>query len=306
MNPTPQPVAIGVDGSPGTSGAIRAGLDEARRLSAPVLLVHVVPDHVPMTPMLPLVGQDLGLTGAAILHEVAAEVAELAPDLHIKTDLRHGPRASQLAKGAHDAAALYVGRDYRPLFERVLLGNTAAGVASRATCPVVVVPPEWPPGSGARGAVVVAVKSPAHSTELLADAFAAAAALGDRLLVLHSWKLPSGYDDIVVSRVAADELTERSTAELETLVHEWRATYPSVDVEIRIVHDQPAHALVKASRDADLVVLVRHAHGFPTGALGGTGRAVLRDAECPVRIVPPGAVTAVAGLVLEQGGDIAK
>lgn len=309
MNTTAPPVAIGVDGSPGSAGAIRAGLDEARRLDAPVLLVHVVPDYVPMTPMLPLAGPDLTETGAAILRGVAAEVVEQAPDLHVATELRHGPRAAQLVRASHDAAVLYVGRDDRPVLERVLLGNTAAGAASRATCPVVVVPPQWPLERGtapAPGDVVVAVKSPAHSTELLADAFAEAATHGSRLVVLHSWKLPSGYDDIVTARVAADELTQRSAAELESLLREWRTTYPAVRAEVRIVHDHPAHALVRASQEADLLVLVRHAHGFPTGTLGGTGRAVLRDAACPVRVVPPGAVGAVAGLVLEQAGDIAK
>ncbi|MDO9497527.1 MAG: universal stress protein [Nocardioides sp.] len=309
MNTTPQPVVIGVDGSPGTAGAVRTGLDEARRLDTPVLLVHVVPDYVPLTPMLPLAGPDLTETGAAILRGVVAEVAAQAPDLHVDSELRHGPRAMQLVTAAHGAVALYVGRDDRPLLERVLLGNTAAGAASRATCPVVVVPPGWAPQGGgvaARGVVVVAVKSPAHSTELLADAFAAAATHGARLVVLHSWKLPSGYDDIVAAGVATDELTQRSTAELETLLHEWRTTFPAVQVEIRIVHDQPAQALVRASHEADLLVLVRHAHGFPAGTLGGTGRAVLRDADCPVRVVPPGPVSAVAGLVLEEAGDISK
>lgn len=306
MNAAPQPVAIAVDGSPGSSGAVRAGLEEARRLGAPVLLVHVVPDHVPMTPMLPLTGPDLTGTGAAILHGEAMDVADRAPDLHIRTDLRHGPRATQLARAAHDAVALYVGRDDRPWVERVLLGNTAAGAASRATCPVVVVPPDWTPETDTHGVVLVAVKSPAHSSELLADAFALAAARGARLVVLHAWKLPSGYDDIVATRVAAEELKERSTAELAQLLQEWRTTYPSVEVEIQVVHDHPAHALVQASRDADLLVMVRHAHSFPSGSLGGTGRAVLRDAHCPVRVVAPGEVAAVAGLVVEQDGGLAR
>lgn len=303
MNAAPEPVAVAVDGAPGTSGAVRAGLEEARRLGAPVVLVHVVPDHVPMTPMLPLTGPDLTGTGAAILHGEAMDVADRAPDLHIRTDLRHGHRAAQLARAAHHAAALFVGRDDRPLVERVLLGNTAAGVASRATCPVVVVPAAWTPEADTHGVVLVAVKNPVHSSELLADAFAVADARGARLVVLHAWKLPGGYDDIVAARVATEEVAGRSTAELEKLLRGWRTTYPAVDVEVRVVHDQPAHALVQASAEADLLVMVRHAHGFPS-SLGGTGRALLREAHCPVRVVAPGAVAAVAGLVVEQGGGL--
>ena len=55
-----------------------------------------------------------------------------------------------------------------------------------------------------------------------------------------------------------------------------------------MVHDHAGHALVEASRDADMVVIVRRAHGVPASVhLGGTARAVLRSAHCPVRVVAP-------------------
>jgi hypothetical protein len=45
--------------------------------------------------------------------------------------------------------------------------------------------------------VVLGVKSPAHAHELLARAFDVAAARGATLVVLHAWKLPDPYLDLV-------------------------------------------------------------------------------------------------------------
>ena len=106
-------------------------------------------------------------------------------------------------------------------------------------------------------------------------------------MLLHAWKLASGYDDIVADRVAVHEWNERATDELERILAPWRASYPAVVVETTVEHDDAAHALERASHHADLLILVRRAHGVPASLhLGGTARAVLRTASCPVRVVP--------------------
>ena len=87
----------------------------------------------------------------------------------------------------------------------------------------------------------------------------------------------------------------------------WRAVYPDVDATIRVVHDRPGHALVEASAAADLLVLVRRAHGVPSAThLGGTARGVLRHAECPVMVVPPTKAPELPSLVLESDGQLLK
>ena len=283
-----RPVVVGVDGSRGSSSAIRYAVQEARGLGTALRLVHVVPDFVAMTPMMPMYPSDsLTETGVTVLGRAEREAAVLAPDLVITSVLRHGSRAAELAAGSADAELLVVGRDDRSFLEHLVVGNTACGVAGRATVPVVVVPPGWDPPAQ-HGRVLVGVKSTEHATELLADAFETAAEHGDGLAVLHAWKLPGGYDDIIESRLAAEEWSGRARHQMEELVAPLRERYPDLDVELRVVHDHPAHALVTASDKADQLVLVRRAHGLPmTVHLGGTARAVLRSTHCPVRILPP-------------------
>ena len=301
MNEAFSGVVIGVDGSRGSSAAIRAGVQEAGRLGLPVRLVHVVPDYQPMSPLVPLTPTALSETGHEILRGAADDAVALAPGLSIHVELRHGPRATELTRSVIGAAALFVGTDERTGVDRLFRGNTSSGVAARAGCPVVLVPADWDGTS--RGAVVVGVKSPRHSTELLAAAFAAADARGDRLIVLHAWKLPSAYDDIIASRVAVEEWAHSSTTEMEILLEDWRTTYPRVEVDVRVAHADAARALTSVSGEADLLVIVRRTHGVPAAThLGSVARSVLRSALCPVLVVPPDVVTAVPGLVVEQAG----
>lgn len=300
-------VVVGVSGSPRDDGALRAGVDEAHRLGVGVHLVHVVPEYLPVSPLFPAAPSALDDTGAGIIRAAERLVHDLDPEIEVAADLAHGPRARRLAEAAESAPVLVVGRDDRFLTERLLRGNTATGAAAAASCPVLVVPVGWRPAPGT-GSMLVGVKSPAHAAELLGDAFAVAAQRGDRVIVLHAWKLPHAYDDIIESRVAVDDWTQKSTNELGHLIKDWRTAYPQVDVEIRIVHAHPAAALVETSRDADTLVIVRRRRGVPAAAhLGGTARSVLRLAHCPVRVVPAtDGLGALPGLVVEDEGTLIK
>jgi len=282
-------VVVGVDGSEETLGALRYAAVEAGAAGVGLKLVHVVPDHLPISPMVPLTPGELTETGTEILRAAEAFVHEVAPGLAVESWLHHGTRSGQLVEGSTGARVLVVGRDTHPLAERLLRGDAATGVAARSLVPVVQVPADWlPPAPDREPTVVAGVKEPAHSAALLGDAFAVAHQLGATLVVLHSWTMPSGYDDIIESRVASQDWSRKSVLAIEDVLREWRAAFPDVKVEVRVVHDHAAHALVEAAKDADLVVLLRRAHGVPAAThLGGTARAVLRSATIPVRVVAP-------------------
>ncbi|MFC4783581.1 universal stress protein [Nocardioides sp. MAHUQ-72] len=307
MTSTPSPVVVGVDGSPSSIQAVRYAVAEAARLEVGVRLVHVSPDYTPTTPMLPLIRDDFEQVGRKILGEALGVVAEVDPGCEVSSVLRTGPTVTTLLDAAEGAHLVALGRQHRSRAEAVFTGSTTVGAAGRADCPVVCVPPTWSDES-TRGRVVVGVRSPAHSTELLGQAFAAARLRGARLVVLHAWKLPGAYDDIVEARTHADDRALEMEREIDPLLETFRQGHPDVEVELSVVHEQPVRALLRAAAGAELLVVVRRAHGLPlTSHLGGTGRTLLREAECPVEVVPPQEVLAeMEGLVLEEAGDVRK
>ena len=279
-------VVVGVDGTEENAGALRYAAREAAASGAVLDLVHVVPDDRPVSSLLARTPADLTETGRAVLDAATVRAETIDPALEIRGTLRHGTRPAELLRVAERAELLVVGRDRHPLLERLLRGDTATGVAARAEVPVVQVPAEW--DGDAHGAVLAGVKGPQHAAGMLADAFAVARERAARLVVLHAWKLPSVYDDIIEARVDLEEWQRDATLELEALLREWRVEHPGVLVETRVVHDHAAHALIEASRSVDLVTIVRRAHGVPAAAhLGTTARALLRAAHCPVRVVAP-------------------
>jgi nucleotide-binding universal stress UspA family protein len=158
--------------------------------------------------------------------------------------------------------------------------------------------------------VLASIKRPDRADGVLAEAFSLAETRGARLRVLHAWQLPGGYDDMIAHH-AVNDWDARARDELERAVAPWRAAHPGVDVEVRTVHDQPAHALVRASAEVDELVIVRKAHGMSHGVpaalhLGSTARAVMAHAHCPVRVVPADLRSPTPDLVLEDHGAMAK
>lgn len=301
------PVVVGVDGSATSLGALRYAVDEARRSGALLQLVHVVPDYVPVPPAVAINPADLTEAGTAVLASAEQQLREIDPDLPYEGWLRHGTRAVQLAAAAEGAAMLVVGRDERPLVSRLLRGDTATAVAARAGVPVVEVPADWRPrlDDGIR-TVLVGVKSFDRTAALLDDAFRVASQVHGRVEILHAWRLPSGYDDIIASRAVAQDWERQVREEFAPQLDLWHDLYPDVPVDVHLVHDYAGPALVHAAEHADVVVIARRAHGVPAAThLGATARAVLRSASCPVRVVPPEPAPEHHGLVVaaESGGQ---
>jgi nucleotide-binding universal stress UspA family protein len=301
------PVLVGVDGSSGSQQAVRYAVLEAARAGTGLRLVHVSPDYTPTTPMLPLIRDDFEQLGHRLLREATAIVTDLSPDCEVSVVLRTGPTVATLLHEAEGAAVLVLGREHRPRVGTVFTGSTTVGAAARAGCPVVCVPPTWSPDA-TRRRVVVGVRAAAQSTELLGHAFASAQSRGARLVALHAWKLPGSYDDIIETRTHADDHARETEAAIDPVLEAHRLRHPDVEVELSVVHEQPARALLRAAEGADLMVLGRRDHGLPLGShLGGTARTLLREAGCPVEVVPPEELPdQLEDLVLEEAGSVRK
>ena len=268
-----RPVVVGVDGAPGSAGALRYGVTEAGRRGVALHLVHVLPTYPPMAPLAPVPVSELRSIGSSVLERASATARDLATQLEVSTELAVGSRTGGIVEASADAQLVVVGRDTRRVMDRVLTGTVTAGVAARAACDVVVVPSFWS-GDRSHGRVVAGIKSRRNAHELLSRAFGEAAARGATLTLVTAWELPDPYlDRIEVRTHAADwEAAERRVIE-ETLT-QWRSAYPDVPVEIRIVHGPAANVLLHASRES------RPAAAVPAPAGVAAIRAPRRGPAC--------------------------
>lgn len=295
-------VVVGVDGSAASANALRYARAEAARHGVGVDVIHVVPDYSPIAGMYPVLPDELMAAGRAALRSAVAQVEDEPSDVATATHLQHGSVITTLAAAGEGSCGIVVGSDRRPVAMRLLTGNVSTGVAARASVPVVSVPDTWR-ADRSTGVVLVGVKRTDKAGALLAQAFAVAQQRHCRLLVLHAWRLPSGYDDLIADRAAFEDWEQRAQRELGRLVAPWQRRHPEVEVTFRIVHDQAAHALVEASSGADELVIVRRTHGIPAAAhLGSTARTVLLYAHCPVRVIPGVDAPLAPDLVLEGAG----
>ena len=280
-------IVVAVDGTEGSAGALRYAAARAAARGWALHVVHALPSYVPMTPMLPYLRDDLTPTGAAILRRAAVDVADVAPGVPVTTELFAVDRVPALVAAGDDAELLVLGQEGRHGLSRVLVGATTAVVGARTRCPFVAVPADWRPGP-AVGPVVVGVKSEQDADRLLARAFDEALARGVGLRLVHTWELPSPYADRIEQRTHEADWRASGEAHLESLLAPWRKAHPEVPVEVRVLHAPPGLALLEESRQADLVLVLRHrSHLLPGYHLGGTARAVLALAPVPVEVVPP-------------------
>ena len=304
-------VLVGVDDSEGGRAAVRYGASQAARLGWPLRLVHVWPGGMSMVGVgmdaYPVVEGEHERLGSDLLNEQADLAAKLAPGTEVSTVLIRGERLTELVDAADEAGLTVLGDQHRPVLDRVTTGSVLATVASRASRPVVAVPANWEQGPAHDG-VVAAVKSCAESKDFVRQAMRIAAEQDLPLTLLHAWQLPMIYDEYISERTGDDAGQHQAKLELEKIVASAREG-ALVEVPVRVVihHGQPARALIDASARADLLLLARRRHGFPTGHLGWTGRAVLREAWSPVEVLPAAAAqTDLDSLVLEASGAIVK
>jgi nucleotide-binding universal stress UspA family protein len=212
------------------------------------------------------------------------------PGLDVSTTLLLGSRVDALVRHTREAALLTVGAPPHGLAERLWTGSTVTGTAARVHCPVVIVPP-GPVPARRQGRVVVGLKAVEHAEHLLGAAFAVARQTQADLDVVHAWRMLSSYDDVIARHSTTPEQVTETVRRIEDSMIDLRMAYPDVQVHVEVVHRQAAFALVERSEEADLLLISRPAHGGFVHYLGSTARAVIRDAACPIEVVPPMADT---------------
>ena len=135
--------------------------------------------------------------------------------------------------------------------------------------------------------VVVGV-DPETAEPALSAAFEAASARDLPLIVVHAWRLPPfGGPGLGVpaAGIDADTIESSRRRAVQEVVRTWAAKSPDVAVEVRLVRQHPAHALIEASIDSALTVVgSRGRGGFNGLLLGSTSSAVAAHAHSPVLV----------------------
>ena len=278
-------VVVGVDGTENGLHAARYASLAAKAAEAELEVVHVVPLNLPVGPVRPVEPPMFEDLAQSIVRDAASLARRTVPGLTVDTRLMEGPTVRALVAAGSEADLVVLGVQHEAMLSHVWTARVSAGVAARVSCPTVVVPPEWEPGTE-RGRVVVGLKQPDGPVRLLIDAFAEAASRRADLHILHTWKVPWAYQVIIGTRAAEQIYCTHTRETIETLLANLREAHPQVQVKIDVQCAQPAGALVDASHDADLVVLTRPTMRGGTPHMGSTARAVMRWSATPVIVFP--------------------
>jgi nucleotide-binding universal stress UspA family protein len=282
---TTKPVLACLDGGDDGDRALRYAIEEAQRRKTGVRLLHVPPDVIPYAPMVPLYSTpSLRDIGAHILKDALDLCLELVPDLYVEGTLVTGPTVSGIVGESKDAAAVVLGtRQWKA--HRVFGGSTSVGVATRAHCPVLLIPPVWMSGAP-KGRVTVGVDGMAGPPVVLERAFAAARERRAGLVIVHAWTAPDPYAP-AFGTFEPEQWRRATDASLAELTVGIRADYPDVKVEQIVTYGSDKSTVSDLAAGSELLVLGRHRHSAPLiHRLGSVAQHALHAGMSPLEIIP--------------------
>ncbi|GAA3379012.1 universal stress protein [Streptomyces sannanensis] len=294
-----QTLTAGIDGSAESLDAAQWAAREALLRDLPLTLLHA--GYAPAFRTRP---PEAGATAEREDHALDTAVRKLLaghPTLKlVPLRVPEAPVEALLA-AAESSQMLVLGSHGFSGFAGFVVGSVALDVTARARCPVVLVRAGERPEDehlltllGAPSArtpyrpVVLGLDLAQSGDELLAYAFAAAAARSAPLRVLHVWRLPLLYAHGRVHEPLSTPDVQAVQAELERALTDaldgWRDKYPGIEVTEHLVDGRAAHHLLLASTGASLVVVGRRDSAGPR--LGPVTHSVIHHVTCPVAVVP--------------------
>ncbi|OAI55336.1 hypothetical protein AYO48_03820 [Gaiella sp. SCGC AG-212-M14] len=138
-------IVVGIDGSNGSSEALRWAIAEARLRSVPVRAVHAWSYSQPLVPSFVGYPYSAESFGNAIDDRWQAQqrleraTSELGDDHEIERVVVEGPAGQALIDAVGEADVLVVGTRGHGGFTNLLLGSVSQQCAQHAPCPVVIV-----------------------------------------------------------------------------------------------------------------------------------------------------------------------
>ncbi|QTE27960.1 universal stress protein [Pengzhenrongella sicca] len=274
-------VVVGVEGTPSSAQALvwAATIAAARKVELSIVCATGDPYA-----SVDIEYDDAIEQAATSLLKVSTERAlAVAPELVINAVLAHGGAAKALTDASSQAALVVVGSRPLGLMERAFAGSLSYQIAAGSHCPVLVVPE----GAAEVGTgVVVGSDGSAESMGAVALAAAEADRFGQELTVLHAWHTPLAFMSVDIVTESDDAWVEESRRViLAEAVAGLGERYPDLVIHQKLVHDQPARALLDAARGARMVVVgSRGRHGIARMLLGSVSHTVVLHAPCPVLV----------------------
>ena len=285
-------IVVGVDGRQGGRDALRLAGQLAEAGGGKVVAVRVFPyRRRPALAGAPAVEEEREATQVALDRDLA--------DMGMSTARTHAVGDTSPARALHRMAereradVLVVGSAHRGAVGRVLGGDVALGSLHGSPCPVAVAPR----GMADRDAtplsrIGVGFDGAQESRQALAVAVALAKSARAQLELLCAVTAPiplfaeAAFADagILEYRLAAEELISRTLAELD------------VDAVGKAVVGSPVETLVELTQRVDLLVVGSRGWGpIRRILLGSTAARLIREAACPVLVLPRGAATGEPG-----------
>ena len=289
------PLVVGVDESERSRDALALGQQLAEDLPGGLMpvYVHTLEElDALMTGHHPEEVEELVAEHAKAKH---AKVRALAAEMGISEV--HLRQATSPAAGLHDqagesnAAIVVIGSSSRSGLGRVLPGGTAERLLSGAPVPVAVAPNSYARRKAAHAVIGVGFDQSPESRKAVGWAAALASRRGASLRLFAVYA-PLAFGNVSASGALGMQTVDEVLAKERQVESEELAEALSADVptESHLFRGDPAKVLVEHSQQLDLLVLGSRGYGpIKSVLLGSVSSYVIRNAYCPVLIVPRGA-----------------
>jgi nucleotide-binding universal stress UspA family protein len=147
--PRPEPVVVGIDGSPLSEAAVAFAFEAAALRKVPLVAVHAWRDLLVDPTMAPLLDWEaLEADEREVLAERLAGWGEKYPDVSVRRLVVRDRPARALVDESGRAQLVVVGSRGRGGFTGLLLGSVSQALLHHAHCPVAVVPGARRQGAG--------------------------------------------------------------------------------------------------------------------------------------------------------------
>jgi nucleotide-binding universal stress UspA family protein len=285
-------IVVGVDGSDSAIRAARWAGAVARRLGAPLHIVHAE-SYLGHNLSDAIAGARANVMTAqhdsapAILR--AAECAVRADDANQSVVVEHlsQPADQAMLEASTRARLIVLGGETVTLGTAILTGSMTVAVATRAACPVVA----W------RGdaidvtdrPIAVGVDDDKATRTAITAAFDLASALDVGIIAVRAWSKRRSPGEVNLPfMIDWDAIAEDERRHLSATLRPWLERYPGVAVKVVAEANKPSKALMNQASSAQVIVIGGRGRGLIAGTvLGSTGLQLLHHCTVPVMICQP-------------------